>query len=367
MNPRVFLDALPWDFRSRNTDWRYHRFTLLRLADYEPDLTLLTQRSPLVSLAGNLQAIRAAAGRRIGMPLSAFDATTHRLSARELRTSGANLVFSHHYPTNAGTTPVVWSNAIVSPPMQRSYGISEQALQAEIDAKRPLFQKARKVQVYSDVELQRHRQSFPESADRFVMTPFFTPNVRACNAAALGRHHDPATVRILFVGNHAIRKGLPELLQAFTTLPAPVLARAHLTVISNFDRSPITVPTHPRIEVLRGATGDVVLQHMRQAHIFVNVAHFESLGVVFQEAMSQGMACLGPDWEVQRELLDHGNAGLNLRCDPTAIRIALEQLIEDEPTRTRIARNAWQRFQTHYAPEHAAAAYRDLFFQALNA
>ena len=193
------------------------------------------------------------------------------------------------------------------------------------------------------------------------------PHLRACSEADLDRHHAADPVRILFVGNNALRKGLPQLLEAFTKLPQSVQSRAHLTIISNFDRSPIPVPDHPRMTVLRGAPGDVVLHHMRQSHIFVNVAHFESYGVVFMEAMAQGMACLGPAWEVQREFFDEGRAGVNLRCDPTDIRIALERLIEDEEERSRLGRAAWLRFQQRYAPDKSAKAYRELFYQALEA
>lgn len=363
--PKIFLDALPWDARKRNTDWRYIRYALPRLAEWQPDLRFVTQRSPWVTLAGNVQAVRAAIGWRIGMPVGALSATTHRLAAGELRQSGANLIFAQHYPTNAGSVPVVWENAVIDPEMQLNYHVTQRALDAEIEAKRPLFSKAAYVQVFTEAERSRLARSFPEAADRFFAVPWFNPHLRACDSQLLDRHLGADPVRILFVGNNALRKGLPELLQAFTALPAPVLQRAQLTIISNFDRSPINVPTHPRIQVLHGATSHVVLQHMRESHVFVNVAHSESYGVVFHEAMSQGMVCVGPRWEVQREFFNGGTAGLNLRCDPTEIRIALEQLIEDEALRSRIAYAAWKRFQDVYAPEHAAAGYHKLFSHAM--
>lgn len=369
MTPRIFLDALPWDFRSRNTDWRYIRYVLARMTEFAPNLQFVTQTSPRVTVSGNVKAIRAAIGRRIGFPLTERQLWTHRLSAADLRRSGANVVFAQAFPVNAGAVPLVWQSAVLDPAMQLNghFGVSAQTLQDEIDVKRPLFQRAARVQMFSSAEVQRHRQSFPESADRFVATPYFVPHLRACQESALARHDAPGVVRVLFVGNHALRKGLPQLLDAFLALPAPVLARAHLTVISNFDRSPMRVPDHPRLTVLRGAPSDVVLRHMRDSHILVNVAHFESYGVVFLEAMAQGMACLGPDWEVQREFFDGGRAGVNLPCDASAIRVALERLIENDAERARIGRAAWQRFQRHYAPEHAAARYRALFYSVLPA
>ena len=58
-----------------------------------------------------------------------------------------------------------------------------------------------------------------------------------------------------------------------------------------------------------------VLALMRDSHVLVNVSHIESFGMVFLEGMSQGMLCLGPDWEVQREIFDEGRAGMNMRCE----------------------------------------------------
>lgn len=148
-------------------------------------------------------------------------------------------------------------------------------------------------------------------------------------------------------------------------LPTVVQEMAVLTVISNFDRSPMRLPPNDRITVLRGAESARVMAEMQRAHIFVNVARFETYGVVFHEAMSQGLACLAPDWEVQRELFDDGRAGLNLPCDAKAIESALERLIEDEEFRYKLGVAAWDRFQRRYAPAIVAAKYAELFRSVL--
>jgi len=363
----VFLDELPWDMRSRNTDWRYVRFAMPQLMQYEPSLRLTVQRSPWVTVRGNLETMLAAAGRRIGFSVSEQRLLTSHLDAAELRRSGAGLVFAHRaFPLNAGAVPVVWQQAVLDPEMQRSYGVSAAALQQEIELKRPLFQRSAAVQLSTEAEVRRHVLMFPESAAKFVGIPFFTPYIQACSQTALERHWSANPVRILFVGNHALRKGLDQLLDAFLGLPADVQKRAILTVVSNFDRSSLHLPQHERVTFVRGFNRAQVMPEMRRSHIYVNVARFESYGLVFHEAMSQGLACLGPAWEVQRELFDDGKAGVNLPCDVAAIRIALEDLIVDSAKRYSLGTAAWQRYMSRYTPAVVAGQFAALFHSVEN-
>lgn len=359
---KVFLDVLPWDMRARNTDWRYVRHVLPRLVEYEPKLSIVLQQSLRVTVEGNMKALILAIARRVGLQASPWRRETSALAHAELSRSTCDLVFSHReFPLNAGRTPVIWMSAVLDPAMARHYGATEAELQAERKTKRRLFARASAVQVLTDAEARRHSQEFPEIADRFVSVPFFTPHIIACERAQLQKHRRSQTVRLLFVGNHARRKGLEQLLAAFCSLPARVLERAELIIISNFDRSPMHVPAHPRIRVLRGLGSADVLTEMGRAHVLVNVAHFESYGVVFLEAMAQGLACIAPNWEVQRELFDDGRAGMNVACETGAVRTALERLILDEEFRFAMAEAAWMRFQERYTPAIVAAKYADLF------
>lgn len=362
MQPHIFLDELPWDIRSRNTDWRYVRFSLPRLVELEPSLRFTQQRSSAITLRGNAKTILAAVGRRVGRSLTPYELLTTKLSTRDLKQSGANVVFAHRaFPVNAGDVPLVWQSAIVDPEMQRSYGASELELQQEIALKAPLYQRCAAIQVSTEAEARRHAALFPEIAERFVAVPFFLPAVRACEVEELERHRNPAEVRILFVGNHALRKGLDILLEAFLALPENVQQHAQLTVVSSFDRSAMTLPSHSRIRVVHGMENAEVLAEMTRSHIFVNVARFESYGLVFLEAMAQGMACLAPDWEVQREIFDSGAAGVNLPCDSASVRDALERLILDQKLRYTLAAAARARFQQCYASAVVARQYAELF------
>jgi glycosyltransferase involved in cell wall biosynthesis len=360
---KIFLNATPWDIRSRNTDWRVVRYAMPRISEFHPELEFIPQRSPMVAAAANFTTIRSAIGRRVGLPVSLGPQITNRLSAAELERSRADVIYGWTFPLNAGRVPVVWWHAVLDPRMQMAFGASEQAIQRDIALKAPLFARSAKVVVTTEAEVRRHQETFPAVADRFVDVPFFSPHISACERTALERHRDADPVRILFVGNNAWRKGLDQLFAAFLALPAELQRRASLTVISNFDRSNIAVPQHESIRIIRGAPSAEVLAEMCRSHIFVNVARFESYGVVFHEAMSQGLACIAPDWEVQSELFDHGRAGILAECNAEQLRAALQRLITDEDLRYAFAVAGWQRFQQRYAPRVVAAKFAQLFHQ----
>ena len=360
---RAFLDVAPWDCRSRNTDWKYVRFSLPRLREWEPELDLVIQQSPYVTIRTNYKAIRMAIGKRLGFPVALRQWETDQLDAVELKRSGCNVVFSHRgYPTNAGEVPVIWQSSILDPIMTMSYtGLGEDGLQPEKEIRHEFFARAASVQVSTEAEAIRLNRTFPELRGRFVPIPFFLPYLEGVPEQSLERHTSPETVEILFVGNDARRKGLDLLLSAFAGMPRGTRSRAHLTVVSNFDGQKIDLPNMDDITVYDGLPQPAVMALMRRAHVLVNVARFESYGFVFPEAMAQGAVCVGPAWEVQRELLDDGRAGVNLPCDAGAIQAALVRLIEDDSYRLQLASAGWRRFNRKYAPQVIAALYAASF------
>jgi len=362
---KVFLDELPWDVRPYNTDGTYVRSDLPQLSRFEPGLTFIAQRSQWLSFRENANIIRAALARRIGHPQDVQQELTSRLSRTELDRSGAQVVFSHRaFPLNAGAVPIVWQQAILDPVMQSAYGVSEAALTEERDVKGALFRRCAMVQVSTKVESRRHAMMFPDIADRFVDVAFFSPRIAPGSRDALQRHFDKGPVRLLFVGRQAWRKGLDLVLEAFDSLPDSLKSMTTLTVISNFHRSPIRLPHHPQISVVRDANPSQVLEEMKRSHIFLNPARFESYGLVFHEAMSQGLACIAPDWEVQRELFDEGRAGMLVAPEPKAIQRAIEALIGDQNLRFKLGEAAWERFGTHYHPAIVARRYAEIFRRA---
>jgi glycosyltransferase involved in cell wall biosynthesis len=361
--PRVFVDSVPWDFRSRNTDWRYTRFLMPRLREWEPAMDLVFQSSRRVTIEANYKTIRMAIGRRIGFPLPLRECEVDTLDARELKRSGATMVFSHRgYPVNAGECPVIWQSCILDPIMTMSYlGVGEADLWPESEIRYEMFLRATVVQVQTAAERLRLAETYPAIARRLRNIPPFLPYLSAASEEVLNRHKSPERVEILFVGNDARRKGLDLLIDAFEHLPQTTRRRAHLTIVSHFDGGALPLPKDPDITVLSGIPNTQVLELMRNAHVFASIPRYEAYGFVYLEAMSLGAAVLGPNWEVQREILDNGRAGATSTCDVSSIVRALTRLIEDDSYRMGIATAGWSRFRELYAPSIVAANYAELF------
>lgn len=359
----VYLDGYSFDCRPRNSDWSYVERKMPRISQWAPDVRFVRQMSRTVMLRANFRALRAAVGRRIGMSSDLWSANTDRLDEAELMRSGCDIVFSHReFPLNCGIVPTIWMNAIVDPEMTRAYfNTSQIEFDREVAIKGRLFRMAAAVQVCTDAEAKRHAKTFPEIADRFVAVPLFGPHLRAAPESILDKHRNPAMVKLLFVGNAVKMKGLLETIDAYVGLPENVQRHASLTIVSHFDRASVVIPKNSGITVHRGLPQGEVIALMNSAHVLVNVSHFESYGMVFPEAMSQGMLCIGPDWEVQRELFDYGRAGVNVRCETNILREVMYRAIEDETYRTAIAIAGWRRFNERYAPEVVARQYANLF------
>lgn len=299
------------------------------------------------------------------MPTGRWEWIADHLDAKELARSDCDLVFSHRgFPVNSGEVPVIWMNGILDPEMQKSFFHTDQTfVDEEIAVKRQFLRKAAAVQLCTDGQAARHARTFPEIADRFVAIPLFAPDLRPIPESSLEKHRKADPVKLLFVGNQPRLKGLPETLEAYASLPDSIRRCTTLTIVSHFDgdRRGFTIPDDPRITIHRGLRPPQVLALMRNSHVLINVSHCESFGMVFIEAMSQGMLCLGPDWEAQREIFDEGRAGINLRCDVGLLRVALLRAIQDEKYRLALASAGWRRFNERYAPAVVASKYAELF------
>lgn len=361
---RVFVDVTPWDMRSRNTDWRYVKEHLPRLIEWQPGIDLYLQRSFRVTCQTNFKTLRMAIGKRVGFPVGVKEWETDSLDVRELRESQSSLVFSHRgYPINAGDLPVVWQSSILDPVMTASYTEPKNldVLREEDHIRAEYFGLASAVQVSTIAEAKRLARTFPSLANRFVPIPFFLPYLAAADYSCLERHIRADIIEILFVGNDVRRKGLDLLLEAFSGLSQGARRRTRLKIVSNFDRGGYSVASNEAITIHKGLGRGEVIDMMRRAHILVNLARFESYGFVFVEAMSQGMVCIGPDWEVQRELLDYGRAGSVLPCDAELLMQKLEALIEDDTYRFALAAAGHLRFKEMFSPTIVAEQYARMF------
>lgn len=100
---------------------------------------------------------------------------------------------------------------------------------------------------------------------------------------------------------------------------------------------------------------------MRESDVLVMPSLFESFGLVFLEAMAQGTIPIAPDWEVQREIVDYGRAGIITSGNAEEIALKLEQLFDDADLRIRLATSAKLRFLRRFSAPIVADKYASVF------
>ena len=363
---RVYIQSPKWFIRPRNTDWRYVRHMIPRISEYVQDCWFYLANSSYATIQANLHYARLSLCHRLKIS-SGKDGGSY-LDRKDLIQSGCEVVFCHEaFPKNADSVPVIWQNSILDPQMALAYGASEQSLAREREAKARGFEKAVAVQVSTEAERARLGQSFPQFADKFVAIPFFLPDVMGISRDGLDEKIERGgPLRCLFVGHEAQRKGLARVYSAIERLPPGLQRQIRLTVISRQSDGRISAPPLPNLKVIDEAPHDQVLQFMRDSDVLLVPSLFESYGLAFIEAMAQGTIPVVPDWEVQREIVDYGKAGMITSGDPAHLSSILECLCIDGDLRRSLAICARQRFEKNFAPSIVAAQYALMFSQSTN-
>jgi glycosyltransferase involved in cell wall biosynthesis len=363
---KVYIQTPKWFIRRRNTDWRYTRFLIPRIGEFVQDCAFYPARSNSTVLLVNLKWARAILYRELKISVGHDGSST--LDRNEFAKSGCDLVFCHDdFPGNAGSIPVVWHNSILDPAMVRARGASDEDLAIEREIKSRGFQKAAAVLVSTEAERTRLGQWFPGIADKFVAVPFFLPDVRPIAPDRMNQKIERVgPLRCLFVGNEARRKGLDRVYAAMLRLPASVQRHIHLTVVSAQTDGPVPAPSLPNLQVSDALPFSQVLQQMQDSDVLLMPSYFESYGLVYLEAMAQGAIPVVPDWEVQREIVDDGKAGIVTSGDAGDLASSLERLRDDSDLRTRLALSAKQRFDQYFAPSIVAKKYSAMFHRAVS-
>jgi glycosyltransferase involved in cell wall biosynthesis len=359
---KVHVDTPALFIRARtNTDWRYMR-ELRHISEFETVAFVYPFDLGDVARA-NIGFLTSKFGRLWGRrtPVSP--------SPRGLRIGrGVDIVYSHRrdLPSGLERTPLVWFHSVADPEMSRANGASEESIEAEYASQAVGYCAATKVQMTSDAEVARHRAKFPELADRFVCAPWFRPGLKATSLGdAQRKQRDDHRLRLAFVGRQARRKGLDIVMDALRLMSDAERAAMTLDVVTPFSDGPVDMSLDMDLRIHREIDERALAGLLRRAHVYVMPCRFETFGLVFVEAMSHGCAVIAPDWEVQREILEEGRAGLNARPTPEAVCEALRHLRQDASWRSTLVEAALDRFDRRYSPAAVAHAYHAMFQQAL--
>lgn len=171
---------------------------------------------------------------------------------------------------------------------------------------------------------------------------------------------DALTYKLLFVGRDFWLKGGDLVVQAFERMRG-VLPQLQLVVIGP---DPSEVPDVPGVQRM-GPINDrtKLLQHYRDADMFVMPSRYDSFGFVFLEAMSQGLPCMGARFNAMPEIIRDGVDGFIVSpgsVDEMSTRILA--FYSDPRLRSQLGQNAMNRVLDRFRWQRVASEVKDILF-----
>ena len=165
------------------------------------------------------------------------------------------------------------------------------------------------------------------------------------------RHTGPPTV--LFVGNDFERKGGPQLLAAFELLRRRI-PEARLRLVG----TPTRLPAQAGVEQLGRVQGREALSALyAEADVFCLPSVYDPFPGVLLEAMAHGLPCVVTPTCGIPEIVEDGVTALSVARDESvvvALAAALERLLLDPATATRMGREGRRRVEERFTWAHVA-------------
>ncbi|MEM6532614.1 MAG: glycosyltransferase family 4 protein [Myxococcota bacterium] len=196
-------------------------------------------------------------------------------------------------------------------------------------------------------------------ATKIHVVPFYLPNLVNGSPELLLKHRQRQSLRVLFVGHQARRKGLDALLRALSSSKLERLP-IELTVVSKLLDWKGSIPRPRGVTYHPTLPNPDVMQLMREAHVLAVPSRRETFGLVYVEAMAAGAIPIMSDGPQQEEIA-RGGCGFPVGPDPAAIADSLYTLYENPELRLSVAESGFEKVKTTYAPTIVAEQYREMF------
>lgn len=221
------------------------------------------------------------------------------------------------------------------------------------------------VNLKSNCEIQNVLKYFPNSKNKIVSLPFLLPSLKPISKEDLCRKHTgDSTLRILFVGGQANRKGLPSLIKAFCQFKDKYKKSSiELHIVSGYTDGKIAIPKGYGIVEHGKLPHNETQKLFRQCHIFAMISTRESYGLVYIEAMANGCLVIARNFYPQREILNEGTLGLFAKPDDIkSIETAIENAYTlSQNERLDMTLRALEKFETTYSFNVVAPKYTKVF------
>ena len=184
---------------------------------------------------------------------------------------------------------------------------------------------------------------------------------RPVSGAEADRAGHTGPLRVISVGRLHFSKGYDDLLRAHAQLAADGVD-AQLTLIGDgpdaeaLRQQVRELGLGERVTFTGSLSEDAIIEHFRQADVFVLSSHAEPLGVVLMEAMAMEVAVIGTDAGGVGEIVTHGHDGLLVPPrDPAALAAGLRTLAHDPALRLSIAQAGRRRVIEAFDSRRGAA------------
>jgi glycosyltransferase involved in cell wall biosynthesis len=186
---------------------------------------------------------------------------------------------------------------------------------------------------------------------------------------ALGPSRAPSPVRCLAVARLIERKGVSDLLRAWSLLPRGKYA---LEIAGEGPESDAlrALAAELRIDAdvrFAGPLGrEEIAARCQQSDLFVLTPHEEAFGNVFAEAIAAGLPVIGSNIGAIPDLVQHGENGILVAPgDAGAIALAIRELGEDPARRAAMATRNRARAESMLSWDSAADRYLSLYAELL--
>jgi len=138
--------------------------------------------------------------------------------------------------------------------------------------------------------------------------------------------------RFLFVGRSWVRKNGPLVVEAFETLQARYPEKKLELYISGPAEKPSQLEGKEHIHFLGLLTHEELIAYYNLCDYFVMPSKFEAYGLVFAEALSFGLPCIGKDFCAMPEFIQEGVNGYLIKEDDSEeLARAMARMVENGP------------------------------------
>ena len=325
-----------------------------------------------------------------GLSRFAFPMAALRSAAAEARLGEPYDIVNVHEPSGAAL--VTWRSQLGGAKIVvTSHGVEERGWQRRLaetadPGERPswktrvvypstlLWQAARALRQADHIFcLNTQDQSFISSRharSREEITRIFPGADFAYGIHAAQRDYRRASV-ILFAGSWLVRKGIRDLVVAFTRL-CETHADIHLHILNSGREADAVLGAFPahireRVVCVRAEPEEGTARAMENADMFVLPSLFEGTPLTMMEAMGSGLPIITTAVCGMKDVIVHeGNGLLVPPQDPSALEAAMRRLLSDRELRAKLGRQAHVEAKSKYQWKHCSALVMQAYERLLS-